>query len=67
MTVARTMSPRTEKTIRLVGVCAFSSIFGITAVVRDSEALGWIAISLMLAGILVGPLSARLLTRRDDS
>lgn len=66
MTVVTRMSPRTEKTVRLVGVCAFSSIFGITAVVRDSETLGWIAVSLLLAGILAGPLSARLLTRKDD-
>lgn len=66
MSVAAKLSPRAEKTIRLVGVCAFSSIFGISAVMRDSETLGWVAISLLLAGILVGPLTTRLLTRRDD-
>lgn len=66
MSVAAKLSPRTEKTIRLVGVCAFSSIFGISAVMRDSETLGWVAISLLLAGILVGPLTTRLLTRKDD-
>lgn len=60
---ARRLSARAEKTIRLVVMCALAAIFGIAAVARDDETLGYIAIGIMLTGILIGPLTSRLLTR----
>ncbi len=57
----RHMSARTEKTLRLVGVCLLASAFGIVAVALDSEVWGYIAAGIILAGILVGPVAARLL------
>jgi hypothetical protein len=68
MAVLSRVSARTEKTVRLVLACAVASVFGITAVVIESETWGYIAISIMLAGILIGPVTSRLLTedRADD-
>jgi hypothetical protein len=57
----RSLSPRAEKTIRLVATCAIASVLGITAVVIDSEPLAYAAAGIVLAGILAGPLVARLL------
>ena len=57
----RRLSPRAEKTIRLVTVCAVAAVLGIIAVVQDSEALGDAAVGIVLAGILAGPVIARLL------
>ena len=57
----RRLSPRAEKTIRLVVVCAIAAVLGIIAVARDSEALGYAAVAVVLAGILAGPLVARVL------
>ena len=51
----RRLSPRAEKTIRLVVVCAVAAVLGILAVVNDSEALGYTAVGIVLAGILAGP------------
>lgn len=59
----RHMSARTEKTLRLVAVCLLASAFGIVAVALDSQVWGYIAAGIILAGILIGPLSARLLER----
>ena len=39
----RRLSPRAEKTIRLVVVCAVATIVGILAVTLDSVALGYAA------------------------
>ena len=55
----RRLSPRAEKTIRLVTVCALAAILGIVAVALDNEAIGYAAMALVLAGILAGPLVAR--------
>ncbi|HET6690120.1 MAG TPA: hypothetical protein VFG74_04560 [Miltoncostaeaceae bacterium] len=63
----RRLSPRAEKTIRLVAVCAVAAVLGIIAVVRDSEALGYAAVAIVLAGILAGPLVARLLAPPEGS
>ena len=63
----RRLSPRAEKTIRLVVVCAVAAVLGIIAVVKDSEALGFVAVGIVLAGILAGPLIARLLTPPEGS
>lgn len=58
------VSPRTEKTVRLVSICALAAGFGITAVALDSEVWGYIASAIVLVGILVGPLTSRVFTRR---
>jgi hypothetical protein len=63
----RGLSPRAEKTIRLVVVCAVAAVLGIIAVVRDSEAIGYTAVAILLAGILAGPLVARLLVPPERS
>lgn len=66
MSWARSLSPRAEKTIRLVAVCLLAAIFGIVAVALDSEAWGYAAAAIVLAGILAGPVVARVLSRPDD-
>jgi hypothetical protein len=62
----RRLSPRAEKTIRLVVVCAVAAILGIVAVALDSEALGYAAMALVLLGILAGPVVAWALSRPRD-
>jgi hypothetical protein len=61
MSWIRRLSPRAEKTIRLVVTCAVAAVLGITAVIIDSEPLAYIASGVVLAGILAGPVVARLL------
>lgn len=61
MSWVRSLSPRAEKTIRLVAVCAVAAVLGIIAVAIDSEALGYAAVGIVLGGILAGPLVARVL------
>lgn len=63
----RRLSPRAEKTIRLVVVSAVAAVLGIIAVVRDSEAIGYTAVAILLAGILAGPIVARLLVPPEGS
>lgn len=60
---ARRLSPRAEKTLRLVAVCAVAAVLGIVAVALDSEAIGFAAMAVVLAGILAGPVVARYLAR----
>ena len=62
----RRLSPRAEKTIRLVVVCAVATVVGILAVTRGSEALGYAAAGIVLAGIFAGPLVARALTPKGN-
>lgn len=62
MTEKRGMSVRTEKTIRLVLMCLLGGIFGILAVALDNQPLGYIGGALVLVGVLIGPLSSRLIT-----
>jgi len=59
----RRLSPRAEKTIRLVAVCSLAAVLGIVAVALDNEAVGYAAMGLVLAGILAGPVVARVLSR----
>lgn len=59
----RGLSPRAEKTVRLVVSCAVAAVLGIIAVATDNEVLGYIAVAIVLVGILVGPLVARVLFR----
>jgi multisubunit Na+/H+ antiporter MnhG subunit len=61
---ARRLTPRAEKTIRLVSVCAVAAVLGIVAVALDSETLGFAAMAVVLAGILAGPVIARALARQ---
>ena len=42
-------------------VCAIAAVLGIIAVARDSEPIGYAAVAIVLAGILAGPLVARIL------
>ena len=63
----RRLSPRAEKTIRLVVVSAVAAVLGIIAVVRDSEAIGYTAVAILLAGILAGPFLSRLLVPPEGS
>ena len=62
----RGLSPRAEKTIRLVAVCILAAVLGIIAVALDSEAVGYAAMGLVLAGILAGPVVAWVLSRPRD-
>ncbi|WP_217914123.1 hypothetical protein [Miltoncostaea marina] len=65
MSWIRRLSPRAEKTIRLVVASALAGALGITAVAIESEPLAYAAIGVVLAGILAGPLVARVLFPRD--
>lgn len=65
MSWVRRLSPRAEKTIRLVVASAVAGVLGITAVAIGSEPLAYAAIGVVLAGILAGPLVARVLFPRD--
>ena len=62
----RRLSPRAEKTIRLVAVCILAAVLGIIAVALDSEAVGYAAMGLVLACILAGPVVAWVLSRPRD-
>lgn len=57
----RGLSPRAEKTVRLVLACALGAVFGITGVVRENETLGYVGAGIVLLAILAGPVVARLL------
>ncbi|MBJ7454472.1 MAG: hypothetical protein JHC74_00270 [Thermoleophilia bacterium] len=57
----RRLSPRAEKTIRLVVTCVIAAPLGIIAVVNDDETLGFVAVGIVLAGIIAGPAVARIL------
>ncbi len=61
MSWVRSLSPRAEKTIRLVASCAIAGVLGITAVIIESETLAYVAVGIVLAGILAGPVVARLM------
>ena len=56
------MSPRAEKAVRLVTASLIAFVFGLIAVVRDSEPFAWVAVAIILAAILAGPLVAARLT-----
>jgi hypothetical protein len=60
------LSARAEKTIRLVVSCAVAAVLGIIAVVTESEALGYVAVAVVLLGILAGPVIARVLVRPGE-
>lgn len=57
----RRLSPRAEKTIRLVATCVIAAPLGMVAVANDDETLGYIAVGIVLAGILAGPAVSRVL------
>ena len=56
------MSPRAEKAVRLVSASLIAFVFGLLAVIRDSEPFAWIAVGIILAAILAGPFVAPRLT-----
>lgn len=62
----RRLSPRAEKTVRLVAASALAAVLGIVAVARNSEAVGYAAVAIVLAGIAAGPLMARYLEPPDE-
>lgn len=57
----RRLSPRAEKTIRLVVTCVIAAPLGIYSVANEDETLGFIAVGIVLAGIIAGPVVARIL------
>ena len=61
MSTGRGLTPRAEKTIRLVVTCAIAAVLGIIAVVTENEVVGYIAVGIVLLGILAGPLVSRAL------
>jgi multisubunit Na+/H+ antiporter MnhF subunit len=62
----RALSPRAEKTIRLVISCALAAVLGIIAVITENEVIGYVAVAIVLLGILAGPVVARVLARPDE-
>lgn len=56
------MSSRAEKAVRLVIASLIAFVFGLLAVIRDSEPFAWIAVGIVLVAILAGPLVAPRLT-----
>ncbi|MGD9695591.1 MAG: hypothetical protein AB7V42_08030 [Thermoleophilia bacterium] len=61
------MSARTEKTLRLLAACVLATVFGIVAVATDSEAFGYAAAGIVLAGIIAGPFVSRFLVGRGEA
>ena len=65
----RRLSPRAEKTIRLVTTCVIAAPLGIYSVANEDETLGFVAVGIVVAGIVAGPAIARSLspepTRKD--
>ena len=57
----RRLSPRAEKTIRLVATCVIAAPLGIYSVANEDETLGFVAVGIVLAGIIAGPVVARVL------
>jgi len=55
MSALARMSPRTEKTVRLVTACLVAAGLGIPAVALDSQALGFAAVAVIGVAILAGP------------
>ncbi len=57
----RRLSPRAEKTIRLVATCVIAAPLGIYSVANEDETLGFVAVGIVVAGIIAGPAIARVL------
>ena len=66
MSWIRGLTPRAEKTIRLVVTCAVAAVLGITAVVIDSEPMAYVASGIVLARLLARPVIARPLVPPRD-
>ena len=58
----RRLSPRAEKTIRLVTTCVIAAPLGIYSVANEDEALGFVAVGIVVVGIIAGPVIARVLS-----
>ena len=63
----RRLSPRAEKTIRLVTICVIAAPLGIYSVANDDETLGFVAVGIVVAGIIAGPAIARVLAPEPTS
>lgn len=57
----RRLSPRAEKTIRLVVTCLIAAPLGIWSVANENETLGFVAVGIVVAGIVAGPAVQRVL------
>ncbi len=57
----RRLSPRAEKSIRLLVTCVIAAPLGMISVANDDETLGFVAVGIVLAGIVAGPVVARVL------
>lgn len=55
------ISPRAEKSIRLLTASLIATVFGIIAVITDNEVLGFVATGIILAAILAGPVITRVM------
>jgi hypothetical protein len=55
------VSARAEKAVRLVTASLIAFVFGLLAVIRDSEPFAWVAVAIILVAILAGPVVAPLL------
>lgn len=63
-TERRPRSARSAKAIRLVAASLIAAVPGIIAIVTDTPALGFVAIAIVLAAILAGPVLDRGRTSR---
>jgi hypothetical protein len=59
----RKLTPRAEKSIRLASAGAIAAVPGLTGVATGTVWLGYVAVVIMLAAILLGPISERYFTR----
>ena len=59
----RKLTPRTEKTLRLTLAGALSAIPGLWGVATGTVWLGYVAGAILVAAILLGPISERRFTR----
>jgi hypothetical protein len=59
----RKLTPRAEKSIRLAVAGAIAAVPGLIGVATGTVWLGYLAAGIILAAILVGPVSERYFTR----
>ncbi len=59
----RKLTPRAEKSIRLSVAGAIAAVPGLIGVATQTVWLGYLAAAILVAAILIGPLSERYFTR----
>lgn len=57
------LTPRAEKSIRLTLASAICAIPGLIGIATGTVWLGYLAVAIVLAAILLGPISERYFTR----